>query len=175
MLVSPEALVQYAIPIIILSLVVIAGQIFFGTSGMLISGQPLKIAIKSGFSLSQIGEFAFIIATLGMSLKVIDGFLYPIVVAVSVITTFTTPYFIKLSDPVANWVEKHLPAKLNFILERYSANASAVQPENTWKRVDVYKRQPHIQPPAAHAPKAIADKVSSECCSCLYSIIYLIL
>lgn len=135
MLVSPEALVQYAIPIIILSLVVIAGQIFFGTSGMLISGQPLKIAVKSGFSLSQIGEFAFIIATLGMSLKVIDGFLYPIVVAVSVITTFTTPYFIKLSDPAANWVEKHLPEKLNFILERYSANASAVQPENTWKRV----------------------------------------
>ena len=135
MLVSPESLVQYAIPIIILSLVVIVGQIFFGTSGMLISGQPLKIAIKSGFSLSQIGEFAFIIATLGMSLKVIDGFLYPIVVAVSVITTFTTPYFIKLSDPVADWVEKHLPEKLNFILERYSANASAVQPENTWKRV----------------------------------------
>lgn len=88
MLVSPAALSQYALPICLLSIVVIVGQIFFGTVGMLASGQTLKISIQSGFSLSQIGEFAFIIASLGMSLNVIDKFLYPIVVAVSVITTF---------------------------------------------------------------------------------------
>lgn len=135
MLVDPAILTQYGWPIVILSLVVICGQIFFGTSGMLISGQPLDIAVKSGFSLSQIGEFAFIIATLGMTLGVIEDFLYPIVVAVSVITTFTTPYFIKMSDPVSGWLESHLPEKLKLFIDRYSANASTVQQENPWKKV----------------------------------------
>ncbi|MCH5328168.1 MAG: cation:proton antiporter, partial [Coprobacter sp.] len=135
MLVDPTILTQYGWPIILLSLVVICGQIFFGTSGMLISGQPLGIAVKSGFSLSQIGEFAFIIATLGMTLGVIEDFLYPIVVAVSVITTFTTPYFIKMSDPVSGWLEKHLPERFRFLLDRYSSNASTVQQENPWKKV----------------------------------------
>ncbi|BCI62916.1 cation:proton antiporter [Coprobacter secundus] len=135
MLVDPVILTQYALPIILLSLVVICGQILFGTTGMLISGQPLNVAVKSGFSLSQIGEFAFIIATLGMTLKVIDGFLYPIVVAVSVITTFTTPYFIKMADPASKWIENHLPERLSFLIDRYSANASTVQVENPWKKV----------------------------------------
>lgn len=135
MLVDPVILTQYALPIILLSLVVICGQILYGTTGMLISGQPLNVAVKSGFSLSQIGEFAFIIATLGMTLKVIDGFLYPIVVAVSVITTFTTPYFIKMADPASKWIENHLPERLSFLIDRYSANASTVQVENPWKKV----------------------------------------
>ena len=91
MLVSPDALSQYALPICLLSLVVIVGQVFFGTVGMLASGQSLKISMQSGFSFSQIGEFAFIIASLGMSLNVIDKFLYPIVVAVSVITPSLPP------------------------------------------------------------------------------------
>ena len=135
MLVDPVILTQYALPIVLLSLVVICGQILFGTTGMLISGQPLNVAVKSGFRLSQIGEFAFIIATLGMTLKVIDGFLYPIVVAVSVITTFTTPYFIKMADPASKWIENHLPERLSFLIDRYSANASTVQVENPWKKV----------------------------------------
>ena len=135
MLVDPVILTQYALPIVLLSLVVICGQILFGTTGMLISGQPLNVAVKSGFSLSQIGAFAFIIATLGMTLKVIDGFLYPIVVAVSVITTFTTPYFIKMADPASKWIENHLPERLSFLIDRYSANASTVQVENPWKKV----------------------------------------
>lgn len=135
MLVDPVILTQYALPIILLSLVVICGQILLGTTGMLISGQPLNVAVKSGFSLSQIGEFAFIIATLGMTLKVIDGFLYPIVVAVSVITTFTTPYFIKMADPASKWIENHLPERLSFLIDRYSTNASTVQVENPWKKV----------------------------------------
>ena len=135
MMVNPVILTQYALPIVLLSLFVICGQILFGTTGMLISGQPLNVAVKSGFSLSQIGEFAFIIATLGMTLKVIDGFLYPIVVAVSVITTFTTPYFIKMADPASKWIENHLPERLSFLIDRYSANASTVQVENPWKKV----------------------------------------
>ena len=96
MMVQPGIIVQYWWPILVLSVVVIGGMIFFGTAGMLITGQPLKIAIESGFCLTQIGEFAFIIASLGMSLGVLNAEIYPIVVAVSVITTFTTPYFIKM-------------------------------------------------------------------------------
>lgn len=119
MMVQPEILVQYIWPIIILSAVVIIGMIVFGTTGMLITGQTLKVAIRSGFSLTQIGEFAFIIATLGMSLGVLIPSLYPIVVAVSVITTFTTPYFIKMSVPAYDFVEKHLPKRMRFLIERY--------------------------------------------------------
>lgn len=94
MLIDPALLWEYKIPILILTLVVMTGQILFASFGVLLSGQPVKIAIQSGFSLAQIGEFAFIIASLGLSLGVTDNFLYPIVVAVSVVTTFFTPYMI---------------------------------------------------------------------------------
>lgn len=120
MMVQPEILAKYWLPILILSLVVIVGMIIFGTFGMLITGQTLRTAIRSGFSLTQIGEFAFIIATLGMSLHVLEPTLYPIVVAVSVITTFTTPYFIKMSLPVYEFVAAHLPARLHFLINRFN-------------------------------------------------------
>ena len=121
MMVQPKILVEYWLPILILSLVVIVGMIIFGTFGMLITGQTLRTAIRSGFSLTQIGEFAFIIATLGMSLGVLEHTLYPIVVAVSVITTFTTPYFIKMSLPVYDFVAAHLPARLHFLINRFGS------------------------------------------------------
>ena len=127
MMVQPAILGEYWLPILILSLVVIVGMIIFGTFGMLITGQTLKTAIRSGFSLTQIGEFAFIIATLGMSLKVLEPTLYPIVVAVSVITTFTTPYFIKMSVPAYNFVEKHLPIRLHFLIDRYGSQGEKEQ------------------------------------------------
>lgn len=136
MMVNPDIIVEYSSTIIILSLVVIVGMIIFGTFGMLATGQSLKIAIESGFSLTQIGEFAFIIASLGLSLKVLDPTLYPIVVAVSVITTFFTPYFIKWAEPFYNWIEPHLPAKLSYLLERYSKQESEVSEERQiWKAV----------------------------------------
>lgn len=124
MMVRPDILAEYWWPILILSAVVIAGMIVFGTFGMLVTGQTLKVAIQSGFSLTQIGEFAFIIATLGMSLGVLKPTLYPIVVAVSVITTFLTPYFIKMALPAYNLVERHLPGKLRFLIDRYQKEAS---------------------------------------------------
>lgn len=129
MMVQPDIIVEYWSPILILSVVVVAGMIFFGTMGMLITGQPLKIAMESGFCLTQIGEFAFIIASLGMSLGVINPEIYPIVVAVSVITTFTTPYFIKMAVPAYNLVERILPRRLHFLIERYSKEAE-VQTSN---------------------------------------------
>ena len=136
MMVNPQIIMEYSSTILILSLVVIVGMIIFGTFGMLATGQSLKIAIESGFSLTQIGEFAFIIASLGLSLKVLDPTLYPIVVAVSVITTFFTPYFIKWAEPFYNWIEPHLPARLTYLLERYSKQESVVSEEREiWKAV----------------------------------------
>ncbi len=123
MMVNPQIIVEYSGPILLISAVVVAGMIVFGTFGMLVTGQTLKVAMESGFSLTQIGEFAFIIATLGMQLGVLDPSIYPIVVAVSVLTTFTTPYFIRMADPAYRFVERHLPARLHFLIERYSKNA----------------------------------------------------
>lgn len=120
MMVQPDIITEYWRIILILSAAVILGMIIFGTTGMLATGQSLKVAIQSGFSLTQIGEFAFIIASLGMSLGVLDPTIYPIVVAVSVITTFTTPYFIKLASPAYNFLERHLPSKLLMLINRYS-------------------------------------------------------
>lgn len=124
MMVQPAIILQYWWPILLLSAVVIVGMILFGTFGMLVTGQSLKVAIQSGFSLTQIGEFAFIIASLGMSLGVLNPEIYPIVVAVSVITTFTTPYFIRMSLPAYNFIERHLPPQLHFLIDRYSNDAS---------------------------------------------------
>ncbi|MBO4995641.1 MAG: cation:proton antiporter [Muribaculaceae bacterium] len=136
MMVNPAVIVEYWSPILILSLLVIFGMILFGTSGMLITGQNLKVAIEAGFSLTQIGEFAFIIATLGMSLGVLDSTIYPIVVAVSVLTTFTTPYFIRMADPVYRLIERILPQRLTFLINRYSNKASSEsETGQLWKSV----------------------------------------
>ncbi len=124
MMVDPSVITHYWSPILILSAVVIIGMILFGTFGMLVTGQTLRVAIEAGFSLTQIGEFAFIIATLGMSLGVLDPTIYPIVVAVSVLTTFTTPYFIRLADPFYSFVERLLPQRLHFLIDRYTDKAS---------------------------------------------------
>lgn len=132
MMVDPNILVSYWWQILILAVVVIVGMIFFGSVGMLVTGQTLRVAIESGFTLTQVGEFSFIIAALGMSLGVLQGSLYPIIVAVSVITIFTTPYFVKLSQPAYKFVESHLPKKLGFLIDRYSKQ---VVDSNSTKRL----------------------------------------
>ena len=111
MLVDPDVLVKYALPIIALVFTILIGQSIFGTMGFMLGGQPLKNAMKCGFSMAQIGEFAFIIASLGLSLGVIGSFLYPVVVAVSVITTFFTPYMIRFSGPCYAQLERRMPKK----------------------------------------------------------------
>lgn len=135
MMIVPSMLVQYIVPILILTLLVIVGQVVFSSFGILLSGQPLKVAIQSGFSLTQVGEFAFIIAALGVTLKVTDNFLYPIVVAVSVITTFLTPYMIRLADPAYNLLEKHLPASWKAFLERYASGTNTIRHKSAWNRL----------------------------------------
>lgn len=135
MLIDPEMLVLYAFPIFISTLVLLVGKPLFVIGGALISGEPLKVAIQSGMSLSQIGEFSFIIATLGLSLNVTSDFLYPIAVAVSVLTTFTTPFMIRLSEPVYQMAEKRMPLKWKEKLNRYSIGAQKVSEESDWKNL----------------------------------------
>ena len=112
MLVDPSILISYYIPILSIVLTIIIGQSVFGSFSFLLGGESLRNAIRCGFSMAQIGEFAFIIASLGLSLCVISDFLYPVVVAVSVITTFLTPYMMKASVPCYGYLERHLPKRL---------------------------------------------------------------
>lgn len=139
MMVDPTVLITYWWEILILAVVVIAGMIMFGSLGMLATGQPLRVALESGFTLTQIGEFSFIIASLGMSLGVLEPALYPIIVAVSVITIFTTPYFIKLADPTYRFIEPRLPESLQFLIDRYTKQtADASETRKLWR--DILKR-----------------------------------
>ncbi|KQS31144.1 cation:proton antiporter [Dyadobacter sp. Leaf189] len=135
MLINPGLLIEYAVPTMILVFVVIAGKTAFVTMGAVISGQPLKKSMQSGMSLSQIGEFSFIIANLGLSLHVTSNFLYPIAVGVSVITTFTTPYMMKASEPFYNWFEKHLPEKWRHYLNRYSSSTVTITQTTQWQEI----------------------------------------
>lgn len=135
MMVDPGMIVEYAVPILIITLTVIVGQALFGTFGVILAGQPLKTAMQCGFSLTQIGEFAFIIASLGVSLGVTSHFLYPIVVAVSVITTFLTPYMIRLADPASNFVDRHLPVSWRRMLTRYTSGSQTVNHESLWRKL----------------------------------------
>lgn len=135
MLIDPQILMQYAWPVLILTLCVILGKTIFVSGGALLSGQPLKQSIQAGTSLSQIGEFSFIIATLGVTLNVTSDFLYPVAVGVSVITTFTTPYMIKLSEPLNTLIEKVLPRKWHESIIRYSTGAQHINAESDWKIV----------------------------------------
>lgn len=136
MMVEPAIIVTYKWEVLILAAVVIAGMILFGTIGMLVTGQNLRVSLESGFTLTQIGEFSFIIASLGMSLGVLNPTLYPIIVAVSVITIFTTPYFIKLADPFYGWLLPKLPRSLEFLISRYSKQTSdQTETQKLWKDI----------------------------------------
>ncbi len=135
MLVDPGILTQYWLPILLITLTILVGQSIFGSFGFILSGQSLKGAMQSGFSMAQIGEFAFIIASLGMSLKVISDFIYPIVVAVSVITTFLTPYMIKFAPTAYDKVKKIVPVKLMMVLDKKPTHQKTAQSGSAWTRL----------------------------------------
>ena len=132
MMVDFAVITQYIVPIIIITLAIIFGQIIFGTCGLLLANQPLKTAIQSGFCLTQIGEFAFIIAMLGINLKVIDPFIYPVIVAVSVITIFLTPYIMRFSEPAYNFISSHMPESWANAIERRSISGKSAHVQNVW-------------------------------------------
>ena len=137
MLVDPKILVDYSVPIMVLVLTILVGQAMFGSFGFLISGQSLKSAMQCGFSMAQIGEFSFIIASLGLSLGVIGNFLYPVVVAVSVITTFLTPYMIRLSTPAYNRLEKRLPKNIIHMLNELAISHPSAAQHGNWRSLVV--------------------------------------
>ncbi len=133
MLVDPHVLVDYAVPIVCLVLTILVGQAVFGTFSFMLSGQQLKPAMQCGFSMAQIGEFSFIIASLGLSLGVIGEFLYPVVVAVSVITTFLTPYMIRAANPCYSMLERRLPGRWIAALNNVTLSRRPVNTGRKWK------------------------------------------
>lgn len=135
MMVDPQIIVQYWKPVLLFTLIVTFGKPLLATLGVLISGRPLKTSIRAGMSLAQIGEFAFILASLGASLGVMREFIYPVMVAVSVITTFITPYFMKLSAPFSEWLEDHIPPKVMTFLNQYSASSQRVSNKSEWNKL----------------------------------------
>ena len=133
MLVDPLMIIKYWAPICILTVVTIAGKLIVSSLGVLLSGQSLKTAIHCGSSLAQIGEFAFIIASLGMSLGVIAEYIYPVIVTVSVITTLTTPFFIKNADRLYAGISRLLPERVSRKLERYTVDEHTPrEPDSDW-------------------------------------------
>ena len=135
MLVDPQILIDYALPIVALVMTILIGQAIFGSFSFMLGGESLKSAMRCGFSMAQIGEFSFIIASLGLSLGVISNFLYPVVVAVSVITTFLTPYMIRLATPAYGVIENKLPKRLINTLNQLSMSHPNSQKESLWKRL----------------------------------------
>lgn len=144
MLVDTEILYEYSTPIIVLVLSIIIGQTIFGTLGYFLSGQSLHNSIRCGFSMTQIGEFSFIIASLGMSMHVIADYLYPVIVAVSVITTFTTPYMIRGAEPAYNFMERKLPKSwiiaINSLSLKRRGAADSQMEETSLSAKELWKR-----------------------------------
>ncbi len=137
MMVDPQVIVQYWGTILVLTITVMAGILFFSTSGAILAGQGLDNAVHAGFSLAQLGEFSFIIAGLGCSLGVMRDFIYPVIITVSVITTFTTPYMIKAGTPAYEFLLRRLPdtfvAKVNSFAGQDRGNSPAAQ--NEWRKL----------------------------------------
>lgn len=135
MMIDPNAIVEYGGPVVFVTLLTLFGKLISTTLGALLSGQPLKQSVQVGMSMAQIGEFAFIVATLGLSLGVISDFLFPVAVGASAITTFTTPYLIKASDVVSQAIQRVLPSRWVRNINTYSVSTQNIQAESGWKPV----------------------------------------
>lgn len=133
MMIDPAGMVEYAEPILYVTLLTLFGKLLSTTAGALLSGQPLKQSVQVGMSMAQIGEFAFIVATLGLSLGVTSAFLFPVAVGASAITTFTTPYLIQSSAALYRWIEKVLPRRIIVRLNRYSSETKKVSRTSEWR------------------------------------------
>jgi len=133
MMIDLHAIWEYKWPVLIITLLTIVGKLLSTTIGALISGQPVKQSVQVGMSMAQIGEFAFIIATLGLTLGVTSSFLFPVAVGVSAITTFTTPYMIRFSEPFYNQIIKIIPPKIQERINKYSSSTQNMQATSEWR------------------------------------------
>lgn len=134
-MIDPTVLAEHWIPIAIIIVVIIIGMSGTFTLGALLSGQSLKHSVQTGMSLAQIGEFSFIIASLGTTMNVTSPFLYPIAVAASTFTTFTTPFMVNASTPVYKMLERKLPAKWTARINRYSTSSQQLSAYSDWKKL----------------------------------------
>lgn len=135
MLIDPSLIVEYRWPILWVTLLVLIGKLVSTSAGALISGQPLKQSVQVGMSMAQVGEFAFIVASLGLSLGVTSDFLFPVAVGVSAITTFTTPYMIRFSPAFHDYLASKLPSRWVERINNYAARSQEIQAESSWKKV----------------------------------------
>lgn len=135
MMINLNVMGQYMAPILVITFVCILGKILTTGLGAFISGNTLKVSLQTGMSLAQIGEFSFIIASLGASLKVTSDFLYPTIVAVSGITTFTTPYLIRWSTPFFHYIDRRLPGRVKAAMAKYSSEAQTISAVSDWQQV----------------------------------------
>lgn len=135
MMIDPASMIEHKWAILIVTLITIFGKLLFTSIGALLSGQPLRQSIQVGMSMAQIGEFAFIVAGLGLSLGVTSEFLFPVAVGVSAITTFTTPYLIKSAEPVYQFLNRILPQQFVKSIDRYSSDTQHIKDENQWKMI----------------------------------------
>jgi CPA2 family monovalent cation:H+ antiporter-2 len=133
MMIDPQVLAEHALPLLLITIITIAGKFLTTVLGALLSGQSLKHSVQTGMSLAQIGEFSFIIASLGVSLNVTSAFLYPIAVAASALTTFTTPFLIRSASPFYLFFESKLPAKWVKNLNRYSSGTQQLSAFREWR------------------------------------------
>lgn len=135
MMIDPATIIEYIGPIFWVTLLVLFGKLISTSVGAIISGQPLKQSVQVGMSMAQVGEFAFIVASLGISLGVTSDFLFPVAVGVSAITTFTTPYMIKFSPRLYEYLLRILPVRWVSALNNYSSGTQEIQVKSNWKSI----------------------------------------
>lgn len=137
MMIDPAVIGAHWGIILVITLVAMSGILVFSTSGALLAGKSLDTAVHAGFTLAQLGEFGFILASLGCSLGVMRDFIYPVIIAVSALTTFTTPYMIKAADPASKWLHRKLPARiLGFLNTSDNDNVGGSMAEKSeWKKL----------------------------------------
>ena len=135
MMINPAMIAKYWLPIIIITLVVLIVRSIIGIFSFMLGGADLRTSVQSSLSLAPVGEFSFILATLGISLGAISDFIYPIIVSVSVITIFVTPSMMRLADPITQWIEPRIPERLRRAIDRYDAGSTTAHDENKWKKM----------------------------------------
>ena len=135
MMVDPALIIKYALPIAVLTAALIIGKIIFSSLGVLLAGKDLQTALRCGFSLTQLGEITFIVASIGAALKVTSDFLYPVFVAVSVISIFLTPSILRHADKISGWLLRNLPARLLRLLPQPDEAPASDEQRSAWKEL----------------------------------------
>lgn len=133
MMINPAMIAKYWLPILVITLVVLVVRSLIGILSFMLGGADLHTSVQSSLSLAPVGEFSFILATLGISLGAISDFIYPIIVSVSVVTIFVTPSMMRLADPLTAWIEPRIPERMRKALERYDAGTTAAHDAGKWK------------------------------------------